>query len=100
MFNRQNSTLRIFEQEFNILNSLERKFEGIQIPTVFGGTPGTFFTWHTEDYNLYSANFHIQGAEKVWYTVPQKHTGAFEKWNKGGLDSLLVNIVYINFGLS
>ncbi|KAF8538945.1 JmjC domain, hydroxylase-domain-containing protein, partial [Trichophaea hybrida] len=51
--------------------------EGIHSLFVYGGTPGTVFCWHVEDYHMYSANYQIDGASKVWYMVPPKYIQNF-----------------------
>lgn len=32
--------------------------------------PGTVFAWHVEEYHLYSTDYQIDSADKVWYTIP------------------------------
>jgi len=46
------------------------KFDGIYTRYLYRGTPGSVFTWHVEDYHLYSANYYIDGADKIWYMIP------------------------------
>jgi hypothetical protein len=70
LFNRTHSPLQVFKQLFNLLNFCEEKIPGIHIPYIYGGTPGTFFGWHLEDFQLFSANYQLDGAAKVWYTIP------------------------------
>ena len=48
-FNRNNSPLDLFQAPFNILNRSANKIEGIHNPYLYGGTPGTVFSWHVAD---------------------------------------------------
>jgi len=40
------------------------------VPWMYHGSLYTTFCWHNEDNNLYSINYHHQGAPKQWYGVP------------------------------
>ena len=44
--------------------------DGLHTDYLYGRTPGTIFTWHVENHHLYSTNYQIDGADKVWYIVP------------------------------
>lgn len=74
-FMRDTSPLNVFARSFNILNETpeEDKIPGIHTTYLYAGTPGTVFCWHLEDYHLYSANYQLDGAKKVWYTVPPRY---------------------------
>ncbi len=41
--------------------------------------PFSTFCWHNEDNHLYSINYLVAGAPKMWYGVPGSATAAFEK---------------------
>jgi hypothetical protein len=99
LFNRTHSPLQVFKQPFNLLNVCEEKIPGIHTPYVYGGTPGTFFAWHLEDFQLYSANYQIDGAAKVWYTIPAYYLENFVQDELGKSVSYKKNCVanYILF---
>jgi len=69
-FDHLRSPLNAFQGSFNILNLTTEKIDGLHFPYVYGGTQGTVFCWHIEDYHLYCANYQIDGAAKVRYAVP------------------------------
>jgi hypothetical protein len=52
-------------------------------PYVYGCSPGTVFAWQLEDFQLYSAHYHIDGAAKVWYTVPAYYIQNFVEYQRG-----------------
>jgi hypothetical protein len=70
LFNCDRSPLNVFKKPFNLSNLYGDEIEGLHIPYVYAGSPGTVFGWHLEDYQLFSANYQLDGAAKVWYTIP------------------------------
>ena len=69
--------MNVFNQEFNILRHTTAKRDGLHTACLHGGTPGTVFTWHVEEYHLFSADYQIDGADKVWYTIPSYYMHNF-----------------------
>jgi len=53
---------------------------GINTPFIYAGDRGTVFPWHIEDCGLYSMNYHINGAAKVWYVIPSDFLRYFEEY--------------------
>lgn len=54
-------------------------FPGIHTSYTYFGMFGTFFSYHREDRNLFSANYLHWGKPKVWYAIPQSHAAYFEE---------------------
>eukprot|EP01025_Chloroclados_australasicus_P066147 TRINITY_DN9052_c1_g1_i2.p2 TRINITY_DN9052_c1_g1~~TRINITY_DN9052_c1_g1_i2.p2 ORF type:complete len:392 (+),score=27.34 TRINITY_DN9052_c1_g1_i2:164-1339(+) len=52
---------------------------GVTAPMTYFGMWKAFFTWHVEDADLYSINYHHFGEPKVWYCVSPKHRKKFEE---------------------
>ena len=44
-------------------------YEGINTPNLYIGSPGSPFSYHEEDGDLISINFHIEGEPKEWFGV-------------------------------
>jgi len=70
---------------FEWLESLEEncgipgRLPGISTPWLYIGEKGSMFPWHTEDGNLLSLNFHLQGAPKIWYGVQPQYIEKVEQ---------------------
>eukprot|EP01024_Parvocaulis_polyphysoides_P015087 TRINITY_DN1647_c0_g1_i1.p2 TRINITY_DN1647_c0_g1~~TRINITY_DN1647_c0_g1_i1.p2 ORF type:complete len:375 (-),score=37.72 TRINITY_DN1647_c0_g1_i1:235-1359(-) len=52
---------------------------GVTTPMTYFGMWKAFFTWHVEDADLYSINYHHFGEPKIWYCVSPKHRKRFEE---------------------
>ena len=61
------------------LRLLKGAIPGVTEPMMYIGMLFSTFSWHVEDLNLYSVNFHHAGASKTWYGVPAKEAKAFER---------------------
>ena len=57
----------------------EPLLDGIDNTFLFFGMWKTAFSWHTEDYDLYSISFLHYGSPKIWYTIAPSHAQRFEK---------------------
>lgn len=66
-----------FDAENDLLRALvptlgfkDGKISGYTTPMLYVGGPGATFAVHSEDQNLYSCNYLVAGAPKVWHAVP------------------------------
>lgn len=55
---------------------------GIQIPFTYLGGPLSSFSYHLEDGNLGSVNYHHFGAPKLWYFIPKEENKKLERFVK------------------
>lgn len=53
---------------------------GITTSAIYMGGWATYFPWHQEDLDLAAANFLIEGAPKVWYSIPSSSVKAFRNF--------------------
>jgi len=60
------------------LSCLGDGFPGITDPFMYFGCMFSFFSWHTEDNDLFSINYMLFGEPKVWYSVPADAAEQFE----------------------
>nr|XP_018912230.1 PREDICTED: lysine-specific demethylase 4D-like [Bemisia tabaci] len=51
---------------------------GVDHSYSYFGTKFSSFAWHREDMCLYSINHHLEGAPKIWYTLPATESEKFE----------------------
>lgn len=51
---------------------------GVTTPMVYFGMWKSFFSWHTEDCDLYSINYLHTGASKAWYCIAPSDRPKFE----------------------
>ncbi len=50
----------------SMLRHISDSIPGVTDPFLYIGMLFATFAWHVEDHNLYSINFHHQGASKTW----------------------------------
>ncbi|KAL5728747.1 hypothetical protein ACHQM5_001793 [Ranunculus cassubicifolius] len=63
----------------SVLRLLKNEIPGVTYPMLYIGMLFSMFSWHVEDHNLYSINYHHSGAVKLWYGVPSSAAQKFEK---------------------
>ena len=71
-----------FNQIKSTLSDLIGDMDGVTKAYHYIGYPKTFAGFHTEDSNLLSINFMVDGELKVWYVIPAEYSEAFEKYVK------------------
>jgi len=49
-----------------VLDLIEEKYDGVAYPYVYSGTAHSVFPWHIEDAALWSINYLMKGASKLW----------------------------------
>eukprot|EP01084_Bolivina_argentea_P234516 394816_1 len=49
--------------------SQDEYLPGVQIPLIYIGNSHTYFPWHNEDMNFYSAHYSLTGNSKIWYCI-------------------------------
>lgn len=62
----------------SLLEKIPGELSGIKTPYQYYGSPGSVFSWHVEDSNLYSVNYLFFGKVKHWYFVELSSHGAFK----------------------
>ena len=68
-----------------VLRRIGQAMPGITTPMMYYGMLYSFFSWHTEDNDLYSINYMIGGAPKTWFTVPSSHAENYDAVFQVGL---------------
>jgi hypothetical protein len=53
---------------------------GVDAPYLYFGSRYTTFSWHTEDVEFFSVNYHWYGATKVWYAGAPKEFYKFRRF--------------------
>ncbi|KAK3925335.1 putative lysine-specific demethylase 4A [Frankliniella fusca] len=62
-----------------VLDHASEKYDGLAYPYVYSGTAHSFFPWHIEDAGLYSINYNIKGAPKLWFGIEPQYFGLVDK---------------------
>lgn len=62
-----------------LLNVIQAKINGINVPWMYFGQLFSTFCWHNEDSYLSSINYQHTGAPRTWYGVPGTATELLEK---------------------
>ena len=52
------------------------------IPWIYVGSTFSTFCWHLEDQYTLSANYQHIGSQKIWYSIPERSTSAFDEMIK------------------
>eukprot|EP00873_Tetraselmis_striata_P015254 jgi/Tetstr1/435518/TSEL_024422.t1 len=64
---------------------------GVTTPMVYFGMWKSFFSWHTEDCDLYSINYLHSGAPKAWYCISPVDRPKFEAMARKEFPALYAN---------
>ncbi|XP_034250837.1 lysine-specific demethylase 4A-like [Thrips palmi] len=62
-----------------VLDLIDEKYDGVAYPYVYSGTAHSIFPWHIEDASLWSINYLMKGASKLWFAIPPKYFGTVDK---------------------
>lgn len=66
----------------SLLSIINRKISGMTIPWIYVGSTFSTFCWHLEDQYTLSANYQHIGSQKIWYSIPERSTSAFDEMMK------------------
>ena len=61
---------------------VDGEMDGVTSAYYYIGYPRSFAGFHTEDSNLLSVNFMVDGGSKLWYIIPEEFSKEFEKFVK------------------
>ena len=77
-------SIRGKHRKFNLLQfkvlSLFDILTGITTPSIFFGTPGSYFGPHCQDFYLENINYHHYGSSKIWIIINPKNYEIFTKF--------------------
>ncbi|CDO93748.1 unnamed protein product [Kluyveromyces dobzhanskii CBS 2104] len=66
----------------SLLSIINRNISGMTIPWIYVGSTFSTFCWHLEDQYTLSANYQHAGSQKVWYSIPERSSAAFDQMMK------------------
>lgn len=59
--------------------TVNENIPGVTSPYLYFGAEDTTFSWHVEDVDFYSINYHHFGEPKFWNAIPSSHAEQFER---------------------
>lgn len=63
----------------SLLNICNNNISGMNVPWLYIGSKFSTFCWHMEDQYTFSANYQIEGNQKIWYCIPPRQYSNFQK---------------------